>query len=544
MTMMMSAEPILQCIDGYRTMYTSNFSFWLITHCTIHHQLIPASQLRDTDLTGRGARTVHNTLHQSFLDEKDKWRPIYKSIQKDNKMKRSIQRILMTWVQDNGGRFLKKCEEVENEGFYRVLTEEEILDRIAQALREDRKYNPVSAKQKKVSQQKVAPAQIQATPEIQVSNDMEPLSYQSTSAHDHDDDLVLFQLRDDRKFTPVSANQKKVTRKKVQRQATPEIQVSHDMEPLSYQSTSGHDHDDDLVLFQLREDLKFTPVSANQKKVSQKKVAPAQIKPTPEIQVSHDMEPLPYQSTSGLDHDDDLVLFQLRQDRKFNPVSAKQKKVSQKKVAPAQIQATSEIQVSHDTEPLSYQSTSGHDHHDDLELFQFLQDIHFLPGNDDTATPTFHPAGSAPKTAAQTSHAASKRVFPLHEVDDNCCASNGNPTPSVAVLSDPCWMNGTRNDYNMLVDSQMQYSSSMKVGGDDEVSFCTTDSNVLPSSIVTTTTTTTILTSDVMVQNIMDELQFPLNSDTNMEVGWSTDELLQDTKGGSMCSPTHLLQGE
>jgi hypothetical protein len=526
-------------------MYTSYFCFSLITHCTIHHQLIPASQLRDTDLTGRGARTVHNTLHQSFLGEKDKWRPIYKSIRKDNKLKRSIQRILMTWVQDNGGRFLKKCEEVANEGFYRVLTEEEILDRIAQALREDRKYNPVSAKQKKVSQQKVAPAQIEATPEIQVSHDMEPLSYQSMSAHDHDDDLVLFQLREDRKYNPVSAKQKKVSQQKVapaQIQATPEIQVSHDMEPLSYQSTSAHDHDDDLVLFQLRQDRKFNPVSAKQKKVTRKIAAPEQIQATPEIQVSHDMEPLSYQSTSGHNHDDDLVLFQLRDDRKFNPVSAKQKKVTQKKAAPEQIQA------SHDTEPLPYQSTSRHNHDDDLELFQFLQDIHFLPDSSsintgDTATPTFHPAGSAPKSAAKTSHAASKRVFSIHVVDDSCCASDGNPTPSVAVLSDPCWMNCTRNEYNMLVDSQMQYSSPMKVGGDDEVSYCTAAKNVLPSSIVTTTTTTN-LTSDVMVQNIMDELQFPLNFDTNMEDGWSTDELLRDTKGGSMCSPTHLLQGE
>jgi hypothetical protein len=98
-------------------------------------------------------------------------------------------------------------------------------------------------------------------------------------------------------------------------------------------------------------------------------------------------------------------------------------------------------------------------------------------------------------------------------------------------------MNGTRNDYNMLVDSQMQYSSSMKFGGDDESSYCTTDNNILSSSIGTTT----ILTSGVMVQHIMDELQFQLNFDTNMEDGWSTDELLRDTKGGSMCSPTHLL---
>jgi hypothetical protein len=92
---------------------------------------------------GRGGHNQHNVFIQEYLDKRDELRQRC-VLAKTRKMKRLIQEELIGWVHRKKGRFVTKCK--YKRGTYRIISRDDTLKKVAQALRENRKMKSVSSK--------------------------------------------------------------------------------------------------------------------------------------------------------------------------------------------------------------------------------------------------------------------------------------------------------------------------------------------------------------------------------------------------------------
>lgn len=100
-------------------------------------RLVSSDNIRLVDIVcRRGGHNVYNRFHQDFLDKRDTYHALYKTIT-TRKMKHKYRNELIRWVYRRKGRFLKLC----GDNIYRVMTLPEVKSKVSAVLREERKKN-------------------------------------------------------------------------------------------------------------------------------------------------------------------------------------------------------------------------------------------------------------------------------------------------------------------------------------------------------------------------------------------------------------------
>ena len=97
------------------------------------NRLIHKDDVTPSDIKGRGGHTTNDPNHIRYLDYKDFLRRLY-LLATSHQEKRAIQQMLVDFVHQNGGRFLRKVSATH----YIELTHEQALDKCAASLRQKR----------------------------------------------------------------------------------------------------------------------------------------------------------------------------------------------------------------------------------------------------------------------------------------------------------------------------------------------------------------------------------------------------------------------
>ena len=97
------------------------------------NRLIHKDDVTPSDIKGRGGHTTNDPNHIRYLDYKDFLRRLY-LLATSHQEKRAIQQMLVYFVHQNGGRFLRKVSATH----YIELTHEQALDKCAASLRQKR----------------------------------------------------------------------------------------------------------------------------------------------------------------------------------------------------------------------------------------------------------------------------------------------------------------------------------------------------------------------------------------------------------------------
>ncbi len=98
-----------------------------------NNQLIHKDDVTPSDVKGRGGHTTNDPNHIGYLDYKDFLRRLY-LLATSNREKHDIQQMLVDFVHQNGGRFLRKV----NATHYMEMTNEQALNKCAASLRQER----------------------------------------------------------------------------------------------------------------------------------------------------------------------------------------------------------------------------------------------------------------------------------------------------------------------------------------------------------------------------------------------------------------------